>query len=397
MVKISIIVPVYNPPEQSLKKCVESLIQQTYVNLEIILIDNKSTGNCPKILEEYSRKDNRIKLIVFDENQGFAGACNKGLEIASGDYVQFVDSDDWLFPDSVAKIVHKLINTNYPDLLLFGAAVYDDKKQFLDMNSDSYMWVGVSHYLNDKVFTYDDVKQTIFLSMGEAWSKIYKNDFLKSTKNNFDTELGSTCVDVFFNFNNYINASSYAILRERLYVYRTNLKNSICSGLAKKHCDYVLKPILFAKKVEAMLEMHNISFSEAEFPIKAVVQLLYSLFVNVIHVSNKKIFYDECRKLFLNANKNIYTEDNIFATNVSKWFYCVTKYPYWLYRLLSYNLFSSNSNHYILNLIFFKIKIRKPTNKMDNIIGMLDYQNRHILELESKIENLNKKLEIINR
>lgn len=80
--KISVIVPVYNPPENYLRECLDSICGQTLKDIEIILIDNAATGNNPQILQEYAQRDKRIKLFRFEENQGYSGACNKGLEIA---------------------------------------------------------------------------------------------------------------------------------------------------------------------------------------------------------------------------------------------------------------------------------------------------------------------------
>lgn len=92
--KISVIVPVYNA-EKYLHRCVDSIINQTYANLEIILIDDGSPDNCPQICDDYLRRDERIK-VIHQENKGASGARNNGLNNATGDYIAFVDSDDWL-------------------------------------------------------------------------------------------------------------------------------------------------------------------------------------------------------------------------------------------------------------------------------------------------------------
>ena len=101
--KVSVIVPVYNPPAQYLRECLDSICNQTLKDIEIILIDNAAIGDNPQILKEYAQKDKRIKLFRFEENQGFSGACNKGLEIAQGTYFQVVDSDDLLVPEALAE------------------------------------------------------------------------------------------------------------------------------------------------------------------------------------------------------------------------------------------------------------------------------------------------------
>ena len=94
MEKISVIVPVYNA-EKYLHRCVDSILNQTYLNLEIILVDDGSPDNCPQICEDYLKRDNRIK-VFHQENKGASGARNNGLRNATGEYIAFVDSDDWL-------------------------------------------------------------------------------------------------------------------------------------------------------------------------------------------------------------------------------------------------------------------------------------------------------------
>ena len=94
---ISVIVPVYKV-EQYLQKCVDSLINQTYKNLEIILVDDGSPDTCPQICDDYAKKDNRIK-VVHKENGGLSDARNAGMEVATGEYVSFIDSDDYVALD----------------------------------------------------------------------------------------------------------------------------------------------------------------------------------------------------------------------------------------------------------------------------------------------------------
>ena len=94
MKKISVIVPIYNV-EKYLEKCLESIINQTFINLEIILINDGSTDFSGSICEKYKNKDNRI-ILIHKKNEGLSAARNKGLSIATGDYISFVDSDDFL-------------------------------------------------------------------------------------------------------------------------------------------------------------------------------------------------------------------------------------------------------------------------------------------------------------
>ena len=95
MILISIIVPVYKV-EPYLRKCLDSIVNQTYKDLEILLIDDCSPDNCGKICDEYAKRDNRIRVFHLLQNGGLSSARNKGLNEANGEYIGFVDSDDWI-------------------------------------------------------------------------------------------------------------------------------------------------------------------------------------------------------------------------------------------------------------------------------------------------------------
>ncbi|MDE6526825.1 MAG: glycosyltransferase, partial [Muribaculaceae bacterium] len=101
--KLSVIVPVYKV-EDFLPKCIDSILNQTYRNIEVILVDDGSPDNCPAICDKYARKDHRIN-VIHKTNGGLCSARNAGLDAASGDYVTFVDSDDWIEHDAYKPLI----------------------------------------------------------------------------------------------------------------------------------------------------------------------------------------------------------------------------------------------------------------------------------------------------
>ena len=107
--KVSIIVPVYKV-EKYLRKCIDSIINQTLKDIEIILVDDGSPDNCGKICDEYAAKDTRIK-VIHKENGGLSSARNAGMEVAEGEYIGFVDSDDWIETDYVGELLFCLIQS----------------------------------------------------------------------------------------------------------------------------------------------------------------------------------------------------------------------------------------------------------------------------------------------
>lgn len=159
--KISIIVPIYNI-DCYLKKNLESIISQEYPNLEIILVDDGSTDNSYNICLEYQERDKRIN-IIRQKNQGLSNARNKGLEVATGDFVWFVDGDDYIENNIIEKILPYLDKN---DLIVFN---YNEIKGKTKTKVDSF-------------YDYDNLDTKYLLSHCNAWNKIIRRTILKNAK-----------------------------------------------------------------------------------------------------------------------------------------------------------------------------------------------------------------------
>lgn len=160
---ISIIVPIYKV-ERYLSRCIESLIQQDYQNIEIILVDDGSPDNCGNICDDYSQKDTRIR-VIHQKNGGLSAARNAGLDIATGDYIMCVDSDDWVEPNYCSFALQKSKDTN-SDIVVFG---------YLDEFDDHSVPQDIS-IEEEKRYSAEDA--LVELHSGKilsfAWNKIYK-------------------------------------------------------------------------------------------------------------------------------------------------------------------------------------------------------------------------------
>ena len=121
---ISVIVPVYKA-EKYLDKCVQSIVNQTYKNLEIILVDDGSPDNCPAVCDEYASKDSRVR-VVHKKNAGPSAARNTGLDAATGGYIWFVDGDDYLLPGALQTAAQSTANS--PDIVNFWNICFYDYK-----------------------------------------------------------------------------------------------------------------------------------------------------------------------------------------------------------------------------------------------------------------------------
>ena len=125
---ISIIIPVYNV-EKYLRKCLDSIINQTYKKLEIILIDDGSTDNSGKICEEYAKKDDRI-IVIHKENAGVSSARNRGIELANGKYIGFIDSDDWIEENMYETLYQNLLQFDVDISMCNYSIIRNHKKTF---------------------------------------------------------------------------------------------------------------------------------------------------------------------------------------------------------------------------------------------------------------------------
>lgn len=120
---VSIIIPVYKV-EKYLSKCIESIFKQTYFDLELILVDDGSPDKCPEICDTYASKDERV-VVIHQKNAGVSAARNAGLEKAKGEYIGFVDPDDWIAPEMYKKMISEL-ESSESDLAICGYEYYDE-------------------------------------------------------------------------------------------------------------------------------------------------------------------------------------------------------------------------------------------------------------------------------
>ncbi|MCM1168262.1 MAG: glycosyltransferase, partial [Ruminococcus sp.] len=167
--KISIIVPVYNT-ERYLERCIKSIIAQTYKNLEIIAVNDGSTDNSRKILEELSADDDRIVIVDHPKNKGLYHARITGVENASGDYIGFVDSDDYVSCDYYRTLIEKAVETDSD--IVVGKTVHEDEK--------GYRWIhNMYHFINFGTLEGDEVVSEYWKQEGRnfiwhtIWNKLY--------------------------------------------------------------------------------------------------------------------------------------------------------------------------------------------------------------------------------
>lgn len=168
---VSIVVPIYNV-EKYLDKCVKSICNQTYTNLEIILVDDGSPDKCGKMCDEYAQNDDRIK-VVHKKNGGLSDARNAGIRIATGKYLFLVDSDDYIREDTIALMYDRIEKDN-ADICICDIAIVDENGQKLNDN-------GIAQtVIESKIYNQEDMYERIITTPNwffvVAWNKLYKRE-----------------------------------------------------------------------------------------------------------------------------------------------------------------------------------------------------------------------------
>ena len=328
MPKISIIIPIYNV-ENYLSQCLDSVVNQTLNDIEILCINDGSTDKSLEILKKYAIKDSRIK-IIDKINEGAAVARNIGINNATGDYIMFLDSDDMLTPKA-CEIAYKTITIDNTDIVIFG-----HKKLFnntiIEKDKDEHF---TSYETNEKIS--DDL---IYI-----WDKIFKTDFLQKNNIKYLTNC-KTSEDIVFCWNCYLNKAKISKITTALYVYRVIRENSATANSRGVASDFYT----FKKFEEQKL------FQQQPSTIKFKI---IERFCGGYNYYYKRNFENKT------AQKQIEADMNDFCK------YLETRYSKKeLYKIKQYRKFKLRNIHKILETIFSITKIPNTKQKIIQIFGL---------------------------
>lgn len=248
---ISVIVPIYNV-EDYFDRCVNSLVKQTYKNLEIILVDDGATDSCPLLCDEWAQKDSRIKAI-HKVNGGLSDARNAGLEIANGELIVLIDSDDWIDYCAIEKMYERMLA--------------DDS----DVVSSGVKWVTEDGTLLKDITVLQDAVLDTHSAMSEiivdgqlkqhVWNKLYKRELVED----IPFEKGKYHEDVFWSYQVFGRAKKVSLMKESFYNYVQRSSSIMGAGYSKnrldaleamkQRCDYVKKhfPDLYDKALHTYI------------------------------------------------------------------------------------------------------------------------------------------------
>ena len=302
--KVSVVIPVYNV-EAYLRECLDSVINQTLREIEIICVDDGSTDASLNILKEYAAKDNRITVIT--QRNLYAGvARNAGLAAAKGEYLCFLDSDDFFESNMLDKMYAKAVQYG-ADFCICHVKMYNMTKETLE----NCLWGLRDEYLPQKpVFSAKDIYEKIYqVNQGWVWDKIYNRNFVLETGIKFQASRSSN--DVYFNFCHLAIANKIVIVDDFLMTHRLHVKGSL-ENTREKSYNNIYNAI---KKIQHYLIVNNlynkvkISFvnyaiSNITWNYDTLKEPSKTFLLEVIHE-----FYEE---LFYSINKKDYFKPKLY-------------------------------------------------------------------------------------
>ena len=226
--KFSIIIPCYKV-EQYLKQCVDSILCQTYKDIEVILVDDGSPDSCPAICDDYAKKDDRVR-VIHKKNEGLSAARNDGLAIASGDYVCFVDSDDFIEGnESLSRMVSLITRNPSIDLLFFNVFYYDNKSGI------KTYWPAFQKVAPNVCSSTEAIK--LLVDSGTvpmaAWGKLIRKSLLTDNGIAFQSGIIGEDNPWFVYMMKYPKVITF--LNDYIYAYRQNVSTSITKSNRPKH------------------------------------------------------------------------------------------------------------------------------------------------------------------
>lgn len=284
-IKISVVIPVYGV-EKYIRQCLESIINQTYKNLEIIVVNDGTKDNSMKIVEEYL-SDERIK-IINQENSGVSIARNKGIEEARGEYIAIIDSDDWLELNTFEELM-KLVE-NKEDIIVFDFYKFNETTQKIKKKTTT-----IEEFKNNIP---DDKKYLISMYGSESCNKLYRREFLEKFNIKYEKMLYE---DVFWKIETFLQAEKIKITGKRYYYYRNGRANSTMWKTAQKDND-------------------NEFIKKQKEAYKKMIELLD----NFLEKNNKK--FDIGKKILIEIEKKIWEEKYYHQIEVGKLLQKIKKY-----------------------------------------------------------------------
>lgn len=321
--EISVIIPVYNI-QQHLRECLDSVLGQSYPHLQVICVDDGSTDESPAILAQYAQKDNRVQ-VIRQQNAGPGAARNTGLEAATGEYVIFLDSDDWFEPDFLEKMVDTAVRE--------GADVAICRAVEFDTNSGRELpsqWMMKKQYLPGKLaFAPQEMADHLFqFTYGMPWDKFYRRELLTTSGIRYPALKNSE--DLAFVYPTLLAAKRIAVVDEVLIHHRINRMASVSNS----RCGQPEAPYEAFQIVKEYLEQHQLMDTYRRSFLNWAMEFL------VWHISNMS--QRDIQKQYLNTLRHQWLPQLHFEEHPASYYESKSCYAkYLLARYAPYPVFAA--------------------------------------------------------
>ncbi len=311
---VSIIIPVYNV-ENYLRECIDSAVNQTYQNLEIILVDDGSTDSSGKICDEYLEKDERV-TVVHQKNGGLSRARNRGLEESTGKYIYFLDSDDYISTDAIEKL-YRIINTEKTDFVFFDAISFEDSSKGFNIEQ---RYKRNNSYNSDNGINILSAMQKNNEYHSAVYLMFFDRTFLES--NNFKFVPDILYEDLVFTYQAYCKAKKVVQCCEALYYRRYRPNSIMTSSKNYKHFSSIVQ-------VYKEILLCSSDITNEPFAINYLSRCAFNVF-NIYEKLNAKD-RRHCKKELVEFRKNV-IYNNAFG-NISLKMRCFGKVFWIIYKI----------------------------------------------------------------
>lgn len=296
---ISVIIPVFNV-EKYLRRCIDSILLQSFTDFEIILVDDGSVDKSPEICDEYAFKDERIR-VIHKKNGGVSAARNNGLEIANGEFIMFIDSDDYLLEGSL-RYAYENIKELKVDVLLLGNNFRCKTKvrKILEESDIKQLKINVLSF-NDSTFW------KIGINIDAPWAKIFRRSVIEDNKIRFPEDIHRS-EDAIFDLLVYECSRQIAIDNTVVYSYESN-PTSICTYYGKKEISII--PMIIHHKKELIQKYHPLDKDYDQALAYRTLKAIIDADVRLFTKYKSGISFTEARQLLLSLLNNKIISENI--------------------------------------------------------------------------------------
>lgn len=350
-IKVSVIVPVYNR-EKYLHQCVDSIVAQTLEEIEIILVDDGSTDSSPSICDEYAAKDSRVK-VIHKKNEGMGVAYNTGMAEAKGEYIGFVETDDWIEPEMYEDLYAKAIKENVDVVKSLYSNINGEERRLINQYGN--------RIFNRRLENLPITAPEIAYAHPSTWSAIYRRSFIERYKIQYPERPGASAQDRDFHWRVITQMRSFYLVPMGYYNYRIGASDSSGNQGYKTE---IISMMGFCNTLKWLLQ-NNIS--------SRFMELFYKNAFNVAKFNNTQ----RCKGIYkIRQAKDI---ARIFAPYISNMqftrfsqqhkeeFLCMLKHPVW----------------YGLRQLIYKNESR-PAYAFVKFLGLTLYEHRKIAQCDTK-------------